>query len=77
MNSTALIVGRTVDIALTVLLGDKLMAQDMREIRRIIEAVANGDMTEEEAYQQLRDVKGDLLDQVLGNSQPDAPAEGA
>ena len=67
MNSTALIVGRTVDIALTVLLGDKLMAQDMREIRRIIEAVANGDMTEEEAYQQLRDVKGDLLDQVLGN----------
>ena len=70
MNSTALIVGRTVDIALTVLLGDKLMAQDMREIRRIIEAVANGDMTEEEAYQQLRDVKGDLLDQVLGNEKP-------
>ena len=68
MNSTAIIVGRTVDIALTVLLGDKLMAQDMRELRRTIEDVVAGKLKEEDAYRQVRETKGDLLDQVLGNA---------
>jgi len=70
MNSTAIIVGRTVDIALTVLLGDKLMAQDMRELRRTIEDVVAGKLKEEDAYRQVRETKGDLLEQVLGLSPP-------
>ena len=66
MNSTGIIVSRAIDVTLTVLLADKLAAQDVREIRRTIEDVMAGKITEEEAYKSLRSHKGDKLDQLLG-----------
>lgn len=66
MSGTAELIGKVIDTAIIVILGDKVSAARQREIRRTIEAVHAGEITEQEAYERLRFGDGDALDQALG-----------
>ena len=68
MSATAQAVGKAIDIAVLVLLGDKLEAAKQREISRTLQDVFDGKITEDEAIAQLRPKRDDALDQALGNS---------
>lgn len=68
MSATAVAVGRAVDLAVLVLLGDKLEAAKQREISRTLQDCIDGKITEDEAIAQLRPKVGDALDKALGNA---------
>ena len=66
MSATqAILVGKAIDTAITVILGDKIAAERQRELNRIIQAALDGKITDQEAYQQARFKDGDKLDELL------------
>lgn len=64
------VVSEVIDVAIQVLLGDKIMAEQQRKIRRTIEDVYTKKITIEQAYQSLRFADGDALDRDLGIKPP-------
>lgn len=74
MSATSEAVGQAIDLTILVILGDRVSAEKQREIRRVVEDVQAGKITEIEAYGRLRYKDGDALDQALdGMKAPAAP----
>ena len=63
--ATAIVVGKVIDTAILVILGDKVSAEKQRELNRIIQDAIDVKITDKEAYDQARFKDGDALDQLL------------
>jgi hypothetical protein len=56
-----------IDLSLTVMFGDKIAAAERRRMGNVMIALHAGEITIDQAREQLRPKHGDELDQLLGN----------